>query len=96
VTGSSCFSLCGFLSVLQASICAERTQRHFAKQSQFAMARFRNNPETSCWAIAHLHSAELVDWAQRTVPIKNTLTPTDCSARHLSLGGLRPRASAEA
>ena len=60
------------------------------------MARFRNNPETSCWAIAHLHSAELVDWAQRTVPIKNTLTPTDCSARHLSLGGLRPRASAEA
>jgi hypothetical protein len=30
-------------------------QRHFAKQSQFTMARFRNNPEASCWAIAHLH-----------------------------------------
>jgi len=25
--------------------------------------------------IAHLHSAELVDWAQRSLPIKNRLTP---------------------
>jgi len=39
------------------------------------MPRFRNNPETSWWAIAHLHSAKLVDWAQRTLPIKNRLTP---------------------
>src|ERR1039458_9390630 len=39
--------------------------------------------------IAHLHSAELVDWAQRSLPIKNMLTPTDCLACHLSLSGLR-------
>jgi hypothetical protein len=46
--------------------------------------------------IAHLHSAELVDWAQRSLPIKNMLTPTDCLACHLSLSGLRPLAFAEA
>jgi hypothetical protein len=46
--------------------------------------------------IAHLHSAELVDWAQRSLPIKNTLTPADCLGCHLSLGGLRPLTFAEA
>jgi hypothetical protein len=46
--------------------------------------------------IAHLHSAELVDWAQRSLPIKKMLTPTDRFACHLSLSGLRPLAFAKA
>jgi hypothetical protein len=46
--------------------------------------------------IAHTSFGVLVDWAQRTLPIKNISTPTDCLACHLSLSGLRPLAFAEA